>query len=137
MPPAKSVSTPALLGFLVASIAVVTLVGMMGSSLATVPLQRAMAREITLDQAVEAARSADPAAALERLRGPLAESAAAVLAPGPDIEARIAAERRAMRTRLAAESAEAGTRMKVMIGVVGAMAAAFGAGMLMAASRRA
>jgi hypothetical protein len=87
------------------------------------PLERAIAREAVFDAMLA---SADPAAAFERLRPQLADSAEAVQ-PGPDLPARIAAERVAMRARLQAEAAEAGLRLRVMIAVAGLMAAVFGA----------
>ena len=133
---AAPVSAFTQIGFLLVAIGVVTLVGIMASSLSAVPLQRALARETVLDEALTASRMPDAAAALERLRPRLAESAKALLPPAPDIEARIAAERVAMRARLLTEAAQTSQRMQLMVGMAGLMAAAYAAAMLTLVSRR-
>ncbi len=127
----------AMAGFLVMAFAIVGLVGLMATTIAPLPLERAVAREAVLDQALAAARAGD-AAALEALRPRLDDSAAAVL-PRPDgrvsageIEARIAAERVAMRARLLEDAAATSLRLRVMLGMVTLMAAAFGAVMMLA-----
>ena len=125
-----------LIGFLVMAFAVVGLSGIMASTTAPLPLARAIAREGALDEALAAAGSPDPQAAIEALRPRLGDSAAALLPAGPDLPARIAAERLAMRARFSAEAAAAATRMRWLVAVVTVMAAAFGV-MLLQAARRA
>lgn len=110
--------------FLAAAIAVVALLGVMGTSIAGLSLERAIAREATLDAVLQAGP-----AGYDALVPRLADSAEAVK-PGPDLAARVAAERIAMRARLSAEAAEAGLRLRVMIMVAGLMAALFGAALL-------
>jgi len=77
---------------------------------------------------------ADPAAALAFLRTRLGESAAAVV-PGPDLPARIAAERLAMRARFATESDVTLARLRWLISVITGMGALFGVAMLNLAAR--
>lgn len=115
-----------LAGFLAAAFAVVAMLGVMASYVAPLPLQRTIAREAALDEALAAAGTPNEAIVLKSLAVPLGDSADA-LTPGPSLPARIAAERLAMRARLTAEAEEAGTRMRWMIIVGAIMAASFGA----------
>jgi hypothetical protein len=124
-----------LIGFLVMAFAVVGLAGIMASYIAPVPLARALAREAALDDALAAVAGSNPDAALEALRPRLGDSAAAVLPVRADTALRIAAERVAMRGRLAAEAAELGVKLRWMIGVLTLMALAFGTLLLQAARR--
>lgn len=125
-----------LIGFLAMAFAVVGLAGIMASYVAPVPLARAMAREVALDDALVAAAGSNPEAALEALRTRLDDSAAAVLPLRADTPQRIAAERVAMRVRLAAQAAELGVKLRWMTVVLTLMALGF-ATMLMQAARRA
>ncbi len=122
--------------FLAMAFVVVGLTGLFASYAAPLPLQRALAREAALDAAQRAVHGADPQTALEALRPQLAESADALLPLGGDMEARIAAERVAMRARLSAESAAATVRARWIIGVVTLMGIAFGAAVLNASRHR-
>ena len=132
MAPIQPASGPnyALMGFLAAAIAVVGMVGVMATYIAPLPLQRAMAREAVLD-----ALLADGGADYARLAPQLADSAAAVK-PGPELAARIAAERVAMRARLQAESDGTAARLRVMALVCSLVAMLFGAVALGAGHRR-
>lgn len=123
------------IAFLVSAFVVVGLTGLFGTYAAPLNLQRAMAREEALDDALQAAGRND-IAALEALRPRLAESAAAILPPGGDMAARIAAARAAMRAQLTAEAEEAATRSRWLIVVMTLMGAAFGAAVLLLSSRR-
>ena len=121
----------AAMGFIGACFGVVGLVGIMASAIAPLPMQRALHRQVTLDAVLVAAAGADPAAALEKLRAPLADSAAAILPAGKsiaasDIAARVAAERPAMLARFDTEQAELTLRLRLMIVVVSVMGAGFG-----------
>jgi hypothetical protein len=120
--------------FLAVTFVVVGLAGLFASYAVPLPLQRALARDAALDAAQAAAHGPDPAAALAALRPQLAESAEAIVPAdgriGPDIDARIAAERAAMRTRLAQESDEVAHRTRLLLGVVTVMAAVFGVAIL-------
>lgn len=117
-----SSSNMSLAGFMAAAVAVVATLGVLATSVAPLPLERAMAREVALDRLL----AAPDAANFASLQTALAESADAV-APGPNLPARVAAERVAMRARLAAEANEAGVRLRLMIIVAGVMASVFGA----------
>jgi hypothetical protein len=122
--------------FLAMAFVVVGLTGLFASYAAPLPLERAIARESALDDALTAAHGPDPQAAIEALRPRLAESADALLPVGGDMEARIAHERVAMRARLTADSAAATTRARWIIGVVTLMGIAFGAAVLNASRTR-
>lgn len=112
--------------FLVMAFVIVGLTGVFASYAVPLPLQRALAREAALDDAMAAARGPDPQAALTALRDRLDDSAAALLPAGGDMAARIAAERTAMRTRFLTEAAAVGTRVRWLICVITVMAALFG-----------
>ncbi len=135
MPPESDTSprprSHAAMGFLAACFGVVGLVGIMASAIAPLPMQRALHRQMTLDAVLVAAASADPAAALEKLRPQLDDSAPAILPPGKgvapsDIAVRVAAERGAMLARFETEQAELTLRLRLMIVVVSLMGAGFG-----------
>ena len=133
-------------GFLAMAFAVVGLTGLMAAHLAPLPLQRALAREAVLDEALAAARGPGSGAALEALRMRLGDSAAAVLASSPELETRIAAERLetriaaerlAMRARRVAEAEATGLRLRVMLAVVTVLAGGFAVVLVLAGRRSA
>ncbi len=130
------------IGFLAAAFVVVGLTGLFATFAAPLPLERALGREQALDAAMVAAHGPDPLAALQALRDRLDDSADAVVpkpgAPVPgDIDARIAAERTAMRTRLLADSQATSERLRWLICIVTIMSAVFGAAVMHAGRRRA
>jgi len=116
--------------FLVMAFVVVGLTGVFASYAVPLPLQRALAREAALDDALAAARGPDPRDAVAALQDRLDDSAAAVLPVGGDMAARIAAERTAMRARFLAEAAAVATRVRWLICVITVMAALFGVAVL-------
>jgi len=116
--------------FLAMAFIVVGLAGLFASYAVPLPLERALARDGALDAALLAAHGPDAAAALEALRPQLAESAEALQPPGGDMDAKIAAERTAMRTRLLAESASIAQRTHWLLGVITVMALVFGVAIL-------
>src|SRR6266567_1365747 len=118
------------MAFLVMCFAVVGLVGVFASFAAQLPLDRALARDAVLDEVLVVAAQPHPEAALEALRPRLDDSADAVLSPGGDLAARVAAERAAMRARFRAEAEATAYRVRLMIGIVTVMAAVFGMGIL-------
>jgi hypothetical protein len=121
-----------LIGFMAMAFAVLGMTGLLAVTIAPLPLHRALQREAVLDEALAAAGNR---AALEALRPRLGDSATAVLAPGADVAAEVAAERIAQRARRIAEAEATGRRLMVMLGIVTLLAAAFGVAMLMAARR--
>lgn len=123
MTPTPPVPGPnyAMMGFLAATIAIVAMTGIMATYITPLPLQRAMAREMVLDQLL-----ADNGADYAKLAPKLADSAAAVK-PGPDLAARVAAERIAMRARLQAQSNSTAGRLQLMLVVCSLAAMLFGA----------
>jgi hypothetical protein len=117
--------------FLVMAFVVVGLVGLFASYAVPLPLQRALARDAALDEALAAAHGPDPETALAALRPRLAETADALLSPaGGSIELRISKARAAMRDQLTAEADAVAARTRLMIGVVTLMGAGFGAAVL-------
>jgi len=126
---------PTWVAFLAMAFVIVGLAGLFASYAVPLPLERAVAREQALDAALAAAHGADPAAALEALRPQLGDSAAALLPPGGDMDARIAAERVAMRAHLLAEAAAVAGRTRFLLAVVTLMAAVFGVAVLHMARR--
>jgi hypothetical protein len=126
---------PTWVAFLAMAFIVVGLAGLFASYAVPLPLERALAREQALDAALAAAHGADPAAALEALRPELGESADALLPPRGDMDARIAAERAAMRGHLLAEAASVAARTRFLLAVVTLMAAVFGVAVLHMARR--
>lgn len=121
---------PTWAAFLAMAFVVVGLAGLFASYAVPLPLERALARDATLDAALAASRGPDPAAALAALRDDLGDSADVVLAPGGDLAARIGAERIAMRTRLRAEADAVARRTRWLLGIVTLMGAAFGVAIL-------
>lgn len=118
------------MAFLTMAFAIVGLMGLFATYAAPLPLQRALARDATLDEVLAATSRPDAQAAIEALRVRLDDSAPAILPVGPDIESRIAAERTAMRGRFTAEADAEARRLRLMIGIVTLMGAAFGATLL-------
>jgi len=136
--PRPGAVNPTWAAFLAMAFVVVGLAGLFASYAAPLPLQRALARDAALDEALAAAHGADPGPALAALRPRLGESADAILPPGAgagagaprDFDARVAVERAAMRERLLAESGEIALRSRWLLGVLTVMAAAFGIAIL-------
>lgn len=128
--PRKDGGTWTWAAFLAMAFVVVGLAGLFASYAAPLPLQRALARELALDAAQAALRGPDPAKALEALRPRLGGSAAVLLPPSGDMEAKIAAERIAMRARLEAEADAVATRTRWLLALVTVLGAVFGAAIL-------
>jgi hypothetical protein len=122
--------------FLAITFLIVGLTGLFATFSAPLPLERALARDAALDDALAALKQPEPAAAIEALRPRLAESADAILPFGGDMATRIGAERAAMRSRLQVEADVTAERLRWMICVITLMCAFFGAAIL-SFSRRA
>ena len=128
-PPASKLSMT-VLSFLAIAFAIVGLTGLFATFAAPLPLQRALARERTLDAVLLAATHPNPAAELEALRPSLDDSADAVLSkPGSsttsDLVSRVAGERIVMRHRMEADTIHLAVRLRWLICVITMMAAAF------------
>ncbi len=123
------------IGFMAMTFAIVGLTGVFATFSAPLPLERALARDAALDDALADAHRPDAQAAIEALRPRLAESADAILPVGGDMDARIAAARAAMRKALLTEADVTATRLRWMICIVTATGAVFGA-LLLSISRR-
>lgn len=125
------------LGFLAAAIGAVGLIGLFATVAAPLPLERALAREAALDEALLLASGPNPAPSLEALRPRLDDSADAILPYAPGIEARIAQERPAMRARMQADADAIAVRLRWLVVVVTLMSVAFAAAVLRGITRSA
>lgn len=123
-----------LLGFLMMCFGVLGLTGLLAAHVAPLPLERALQREAVLDEALAAGRAGN-VAALEALRVRLGDSAPAILPVGAEFEAKVAAERTAMRTRRLGEAEATAARLRWMLILVTLLAGGFGSAMLLAAIR--
>ncbi len=122
------------MAFLAMAFAVVGLIGTFASYAAPLPLQRAMARDAALDQALA---TDGGKAALEPLRDRLDDSAATVIDGGGPLADRVAAARAAMHAELGHEAEAVGFRLRLELLVVTAVAAGFGMVIVGAAARQA
>lgn len=123
--------------FLLMLFFLVGLCGMFASYATSIPLQRATAREVLLDETLDAAGAPDGAARLERLREPLGSLAPSVLEGTSPIAQRVAEARRVIADEQRRESASIGYRTRLMLGVITVLAGAFGAGMMSIVRRQA
>jgi hypothetical protein len=122
------------MAFLAMAFVVVGMVGLFATYAAPLPLERAMARDATLDEALA---TGGQKAALEPLRTRLDDSASLVIdGTGPFAE-RVATARAAARASLLQESAQVGARLRLELLVVTLVAAGFGAVAIGAVSRAA
>jgi hypothetical protein len=119
------------MAFLAMTFVVVGMTGLFASYAAPLPLERAMARDATLDEAL---LSGGNPAVLNGLREQLDDSAAVVIDGSGPIEARVTAARTAMRAELLHESDVVGARLRLMLVVITVVAAIFGA-VIVGASR--
>jgi hypothetical protein len=120
------------MAFLAMTFVVVGLTGFFASYAAPLPLERALARDAALDDALATGGEHD---ALERLRPQLDDSAASVIDGTGPLAARVASARTAMHAELLGEAAAVGNRLRMMIVVVTLLAAVFGAVIVGAVSR--
>ena len=85
------------MAFVAVAVGIVGLVGVFATYAVPLPLERALAREAALDEALAAAGRPDEAVRLQALGPRLGESAAAIEAGGGPLAERIQRERAAMR----------------------------------------
>ncbi len=112
--------------FLVMAFAIVGLLGAFATFAAQIPLQRALARDSALDQALAASRSGD-SARLATLHDALGDSADQLDPPPGYTADRVAAERIRMRNAFQAEALDVGFRLRIVIAAFTAAGALFGA----------
>ncbi len=93
---------------------------------APVPLERALARDQALDEALATEGTPDQPARLEALRPRLDGSAEAVLRGPGTLAVRVARERVAMHARFEAEAGALARQLRLMIVIVTAMCMIFG-----------
>ena len=115
------------MAFLAMTFAIVGLVGLFASYAAPLPLQRALARDATLDQALA---TGDDKAALEPLRDQLGDSASMVIEGAGPLAARVSTARADMNADFLREAAAVAARLRLMLAVVTVVAAGFGVALL-------
>ncbi len=111
------------MAFLAMTFAIVGMVGLFASYAAPIPLERALARDATLDEALAAG---DSKPALEPLRERLDDSAALVIDGQGPLAARVATARAAMHAALLENADQTGTQLRLMVCVVTVVGAVFG-----------
>ncbi len=121
--------------FLLMCFAVVGLTGLFASYGPLIPLERGVARNAVLDQALAEGRGPDGAARLEALRDPLGSLAGIVLVPG-DIVDRVLAARAVVRSEETREAASVAYRVRLMLGIVTLLGGLFGAGVMLFALKQ-
>jgi hypothetical protein len=119
------------MAFLAMTFVVVGLTGLFASFAAPLPLQRAMARDAALDEALASGGKPE---VLAGLRDRLDDSAAVVIDGTGPIEARVNTARAAMRTELLHDSDAVAERLRWMVVIVTLAGAIFGA-VIVGASR--
>ena len=125
------------MAFVAMAVGIVGLVGVFATYAAPLPLERALARDAALDEAVAATGRPDGAARLQALRPRLGDSADPIEQGSGPLAERIERERAAMRERFAAEAQAVASRLRLMIVVVTAMGAGFAAAVAGGIGRRA
>ena len=120
------------MAFLAMTFVVVGMTGFFASYAAPLPLERALARDAALDEALATGGQHD---ALERLRLKLDDSAALVIDGAGPLEARVATARVTMHAALLREADGVANRLRMMIVVVTLLGALFGAIVVGAAAR--
>ena len=111
------------MAFLAMTFAIVGMVGLFASYAAPIPLERALARDATLDDVLA---TGDSKPALEKLRDRLDDSAALVIDGQGPLATRVATARAAMHVALLEQSDAAGTNLRLMVSVVTLVGALFG-----------
>jgi len=121
--------------FLAMTFVIVGMTGLFATYATPIPLERALARDAALDEALASDGQPNQAAILEALRDRLDSSAAAVINGTGPLAARVGAARTAMHAELQREADAIGSRLRFMIIVVTVLGAVFGAVILGAVAR--
>ena len=125
------------IAFLVTLFALVGLCGMFASYATAIPLERGVARSALLDRVLQEGGGADAAPRLEAVRPLLGTLGPAVLDGPGSIQARVAAARIIVRDEQRRESDSIAYRTRLMLGIVTALSAGLGGGILVLARRSA
>ncbi len=121
--------------FLAMTFLIVGLTGLFATYAVPIPLERALARDAALDEALASDGQPNQAAILAALRDRLDDSAAPVIDGTGPLPARVAAARTAMRAEMQRQADAIGGRLRFMIIVITLIGALFGAVILGAVSR--
>ncbi len=125
-----------LIAFTAMAFLICGLAGVFATYALPIPMERGFAVDAALDEALDAAHSADPATAIAALAPRLGESATPVAAgPGTLVE-RIQRERGVMRQRFLAEEAATALRLRWLCVMICLTAALFVGSMVGGLSRR-
>lgn len=123
------------MAFLAMCFAVVGLTGLFASYVGPLPYERADLRDAVLDEALATATLPDGPERLAALRTRLDSSAAVVIDGKGALPDRVATARTAMRAEMRHEADAIGSRLRLMLFVITAVAAGFGMVLLGAAAR--
>ena len=123
------------MAFLAMTFVVVGLTGLFATFAAPLPLERAMMRDTVLDEALATTGRPDQQQALAAMRDRLDSSADAVLDGSGDLATRVATARAAMHAEMQHEADAIASRLQLLVLVVTAVGAVFGAVIVGAASR--
>lgn len=123
------------MAFLAMTFVVVGLTGLFATFAAPLPLERAMLRDTALDDALATQGQPNQAALLASLRPRLESSAAAVVDGKGDLPDRVAVARTAMHAEMQHEADAIASRLQLLVVVVTAVGAVFGAVIVGAVSR--
>ncbi len=123
------------MAFLAMTFVVVGLTGLFATFAAPLPLERAMMRDTVLDEALATTGRPDQPQALAAMRDRLDSSADVVLDGSGDLAARVATARTAMHAEMQHEADAIASRLQLLVLVVTAVGAVFGAVIVGAASR--
>lgn len=124
------------MAFLAMTFVVVGLTGLFATFAAPLPLERAMLRDSVLDEALATAGRPDQANLLASMRTRLDTSAATVIDGAGDLATRVASARAAMHAEMQHEADAIASRLQLLVVVVTAVGAVFGAVIIGAAARR-
>ncbi len=121
--------------FLLMCFAVVGLTGLFASYGPLIPLERALARDAVLDQALAQGRGPDGRAKLEALKDALGSTAETVLAPG-DLVDHVLEARAVVQSEERREGASVAYRVRLMLGMITLLGGLFGAGVMLFALKQ-
>ena len=124
------------MAFVAMTFVVVGLMGLFATYAAPLPLERALARDAALDEALAASGTSDERTRLDALRSALGDSGPAIAQGEGPLLARIQRERAVMRRAFLAEAEALANRLRLMIVIVTVVCGGFACAIVGGLSRR-
>ena len=124
------------MAFVAMTFVVVGLMGLFATYAAPLPLERALARDAALDEALAASGTPDERTRLDALRSALGESGPAIAQGEGPLLARIQRERAVTRRAFLAEAEALANRLRLMIVIVTVVCGGFACAIVGGLSRR-